>query len=82
MVVHQLIHRRTDQRVLRVDNDARERLRCAERKNRVVQHVHPHSLVFLYLRLRRAYRGLFSEAFTSQVSTRQQGFFSDGLKKV
>ena len=81
MVIHQLILRRTDQRVLRVDNDVREPLRRAERNDRAFHQVHPRSCVFLYLRLRRAYRGLRPEAFTSQVSARQQGFFSNGLKK-
>lgn len=81
MVIHQLILRRTDQRVLRVDNDVREPLRCAERNDRVLHQVHPRSCVFLYIRLRRAYRGLLPEAFTCQVSARQQGFFSYGLKK-
>jgi hypothetical protein len=81
MAIHQLILRRTDQRVLRIDNDVREHLRCPERKDRVVHQVHPRSCVFLYYRLRRAYRGLRPEAFTSQVSARQQGFVSDGLKK-
>ena len=81
-MVIQLIQRRTGQRVLRADDHARERLWCAERKNRVVHHIHPRSLVFLYLRLRRAYRGLlFSDAFSSQVSARPQGFFSGNLKK-
>ena len=81
MATHQRILRRTDQRVLRVDNDHREPLRCAERNGGVVHQVHPCSCIFLYLRLRRAYRGLLPEASTSQVSAWQQGFFSDGLKE-
>lgn len=81
MASHQLIFRRTDQRLLRVVNDLREPLGCAKRSGRVVHLLHPHACIFLYLRLRRAYRGLLPEAFTSQESARQQGFFSDGLKK-
>jgi hypothetical protein len=82
MASHQLVFRRTDQRLLRVDNDVREFLGCAERSGRVVQLLHPRSCVFVYLRLRSAYHGLLPEAFTftSQESARQQGFFSDRLK--
>jgi hypothetical protein len=82
MAVYQLVLRRTDQRVLRLVNDVRERLRCAERDLWDVHLRHIRSFVFLYPCLRRAYRGLRQEAFTSQASARQQGFFSNGLKKV
>jgi len=82
MAIHQLIHCRTDQLVLRADIDVRELLRCEGHTARVVRLRHLRSCVFLYLRLRRAYHGLLSEAFTSQASARQQGFFGDGLKKV
>jgi hypothetical protein len=36
MAIHQLVLRRTDQRVLRVDNDVREPPRCAKRNDRVL----------------------------------------------
>ena len=84
MAIDQLILRRTDQRVLRIVNDVRERLRCAERTVWVLHQGHLRSFGFLHLHLRRAYRGLRPEAytFTSHVSAQQQGFFSDSLKRV
>jgi len=81
MAVHQPILRRTDQRVLRVDHHLREPLRRAERNDRVVHQVHPRHRVLVHLRLRRAHRRLRPETSTSQESARQQGFFSDGLRK-
>jgi hypothetical protein len=82
MVIHQLILRRADQRILRVVNHVCELLRCAGLTVRAVHQVHPHPRVFLYLRLPRPYPDLRPEAYTSQEAAWQQGFFSDGLRNV
>jgi hypothetical protein len=79
MATHKLILRRTDQRVLRVDNDVREYLRRAERDVWRAHQGHPRSCVRVHHRLRYTYRGLRPEASTSQVSASQRGF--NGLKK-
>lgn len=84
MAIHQLILRRTGQRVLRVDIGIRELLRCAGRNVGGVHQVYRRPCVRRYLYLRRAYRGLLQEEFTSQASACQwrqaRGIFSDGLK--
>ena len=81
MVIHQLILRRADQRILRVVNHVCELLRCAGLTVRAVHQVYPHPCVFLYLRLPRPYPDLRPEAYTSQEAAWQQGFFSDGLRR-